>query len=239
VVIAMARSFNGTFDYIECLPGTGLGFSATAFAMACWIKFSAAPGGAVTFLGKGYDGNTAYFFQMNSTNVFVGSYNGTVQGLNAGYPYFNGTWHHLYGDWDGTQWHLYLNGGSLVTPGGSVGPVSTTSNFVIGAAHTGGTSYGQYTAASFAECAVWNGALNTTDIIALSNGRRANTVTSSGKTLLGYWPLLSADASSAPDYSGKGNPGTLHGTALDTDPAALDAWPVAGKASRLLMGVGG
>ena len=205
----MARSFNGTNQAFYADLGTGAptGFTAgQAFSMACWFNLTALPGGVVTFLGKGFDGtNTNYFFQTDATpTVAVGSFNGSVQGINNTYnppsgP--TGVWAHIYGDWDGAAWHLYLNGTSI-SSGGAIGPavITNTRYFVMAAADATGTagSFTQWTNCSLADVAVWNGSLNTTDIqsisgLALGGGAnsaaRANTATSSGRTLLGYWPL--------------------------------------------------
>jgi Concanavalin A-like lectin/glucanases superfamily len=245
----MARSFNGTSQafYADLGTGSPTGLATgTAFSMACWFNLTSLPGGAVTIIGKGFDGsNTNYFFQTDGTpTIAVGSFNGSTQGVNNTYTPGTSVWAHVYGDWDGATWHLYVNG-TNISSGGSVGPVTITlaRYFVMAAADTTATpaSFVQWTPCSLADCAVWNGPLNTTDIGNISgktlgggagSAGRANTATSSGKTLLGYWPL-NGSGSTEIDYSVNGKNATAQGSpGVVADPTQLQPF----GASIVLMG---
>jgi hypothetical protein len=227
----MARSFNGTNQAFYADSGTGAptGLATGAiFSMACWVNFASFPA-VVTFLGKGFDGtNTNYFFQTDTTPlVTVGAFNGTPEGVNGSYVAGTGVWTHVYGDWNGSVWSIWFNGTSQAS-GSTIGPTAITLArfFVMGAADNTGTagSFTQWTACSLADCAVWNGPLNPTDIGNISgktlgggtnSAGRASTATNTGRTLLGYWPLngstnteldLSANSKNA---TGTGSPGVV------------------------------
>jgi hypothetical protein len=230
----MARTFNGTTQYFNCGAAAPLNLSPGApFGMSCWANVPAmATTPAFALMGRGFDssaGHTSYFFQLDSTNIWVGSYDGALHEVGAGYTLLVGNWHHIYGDWTGSTWNMYLDG-TFFSNGQTTGPTSVASSiqFYIGAADNG--SPGNFAACSLADCALWSGPLSSTDIGKLGNNSgsltavRANNSTITSATLRGYWPLNQASGNE-PDQSGNHNDGVaVAAPGFTSDPPALQAF---------------
>jgi hypothetical protein len=242
----MARSFTAaSSEYIDAGGATGSLNVATnsQISFVCWVNFRSLPANQTMF-AKGYDptpNSTAYSLGATSTPTITGgAFNaGTNNGIvwNGGASIVTNTWFHFYVEYNsGTQlWAMYVNGTTIGSNGPIGGPISLTNPlFFLGAVQVFGTGPTQFLDANgMADCAVFDRPLNSTDIghisgLTLGGGAnsayRANAVLSTGAILLGYWPLLSSDASSAPDYSTGGHNGTLHGTSTTADPIQLQAF---------------
>ena len=121
----------------------------------------------------------------------------------------DGNWHHVAATYDGSSWHLYLDGadaGSL-----SVGkPANAATNALtsIGSAlTTGGTAAGFF-AGSIDEVRVWNSARTLTQIQASKDSE----ITTPQTGLLGVWNLNDGSGTSLADNSGNGKTGAAVGT---------------------------
>lgn len=213
----MSRSFNGTSDYIDCGGGSGsLDFADNSVvAGSCWVLFNSLASDRQIF-SKGFDThNTAYELQISGgTQLFWGSYNGSTHG--AGWTFggglSTGQWYHIYCDYDGSTWHLYVNGVSKATSVDAVGPLSTVRDFCIGcvdAPSAGG--FIQLHSGNIADVCLWGGiTLSAGEIASLVAGARPFNIRRS--SIKGYWPL-DGIASTEPDLSSFAHNGTLNGTA--------------------------
>lgn len=226
----MAVVFGGTPDRIECGSSFNLNFTDSApMSMSCWVSVSTlTPAGAQALCGRGFDGTkTAYSLATDNTGPGIDWYSfnsPTVHGfapssaggggviLYSALGWAINQFHHVYGQYDGTQWNIAFDGGFTLTPVTDAGEFNVPApvKFVIGAIDSNGTP-GQFFTGCLADVALYNGPLTATEVTDLGNGTlRPNT--SMSKQLLGYWPLDVA-AATYTDMSGLGNTGTAFGGA--------------------------
>jgi hypothetical protein len=224
----MARSFNGTSDYITIGNIASLNVTG-AMSISAWVYLAAG------FTGSGFksvhgkwaaSGNRSYLLSMGGSSgsfngaVFFADGGGTTYSIVSTQPqsFFVGSWNHIMGTitpgLTGTM-NLYVNGAF----NGTLGITKTALLSNTQANEIGNDTAGDYWNGNLAECAIWNGDLssNLNAIAALGKvgGCRAYKVTD--YALLGYWPLFGYQ-SPEPDMSSNGNVGTLTGTAAANHP---------------------
>jgi hypothetical protein len=262
----MARSFNvgGASNEIIIMSGTGSSGNVLditgPMSVSCWVNFASLnPGTPANIFAKGYDGTsiTAYFLELDTgSELQFATFNSAISGspIGAVWPYtvptdlVTGTWYNIVGTFDGAHWQLYKNNSAALGQlASTTTPQHNAQLFSIGgvlSSLTGTFSPTQFASLNgLADVSVWSGALNTTtDIPLLAGhtgvpGRRANNITSTSATLVGYWPLLQTETLAlAPDHSGNGHDGTATGTTLVGDPPTtmLEAFAGAGGPPMVL-----
>ena len=126
------------------------------------------------------------------------------------------TWYHAAATYDGSEWKLYLNG--ILEANLTVGKVprydSIQDNAVGTALTSGGIPQGYFNG-TVDEVAIWEEALDTTEITAIYNSGNSLDVSSnsgdyqSASNLQGYWNFNEASGNTVTDLSNNSNHGTL------------------------------
>lgn len=227
--------FDGVNDFIDLGNPETLNF-AGVITLSAWVSPSRT-NGLQNIVSHGYrrnpDGEVA--LRILDGQYQVGSWDGAGYGVSAPMaPSDLGSWVHLTGVYDGTNWILYRNGEELARSPGSKGAIPVTANWAIGA-----TGYGteRFFQGEIAEVSMWNRALSATEIKA--NMERSLSGTEAG--LQGYWLLNRSNASSQVlDLTRNNNPGIVKGkdTAIDavicTEYATYSLDPVNGQKTSLM-----
>jgi hypothetical protein len=156
-----ALVLNGTNQYASLGNPAVLNFSGQ-ITLSAWVKASSSTG-AHNLVAHGYDANHEVFLRIASPNYEVGSWvAGTTYSTTYVVPGGDiGTWVHLAGVYDGTRWHLYRNGVPVSSSVQTVGAVTVTSNWAIGA-RGDGTS--RLLAGVIDEVRIYNRALSAAEI---------------------------------------------------------------------------
>jgi hypothetical protein len=212
----MARSFNGTSDYIN-VGSITLG-AATPFSVACWFNINALPTGSnlVNMWAINTTGNTFDFYGNGGSPLIRFINGGTQANASTSGLITPGNWYHGACTYSNPNLTIYINGVSAATAAGGglcsgtfyFGTVDTTQRFFPGA---------------MAEFAAWNTiALTATEVLALARGVRPNVIRPA--SLVGFWPLF-GNQSPEPDLSGNKNNGTLTGTSLAFGPPITQYTP--------------
>jgi hypothetical protein len=216
----MARSFNGSTDYIDC--GASVPNATTAITTAAWVY--------VTSLVPAYQGIYSKSNYPNALNQILVKSSGKfayyvvlvgigLVGLDPGTNAIStGSWHHIAMTFDSADGFLrgYLDGvADGTTSAASGNNLGTTWGGVSTAIGNDLASAGRNFSGTIADAAQWNNvALTPSEIAALASGIRPYRIRRSA--LVGYWPL-EGTASPEPDVIG-GNNGTLTGTSLAANP---------------------
>jgi Concanavalin A-like lectin/glucanases superfamily len=206
---SLARSFNGTSDYI-----TNAGYTIPSggnISFAAWVNPSAFPQigsifGCVNAAGYEFRVDTNGTLELLKQDIAsVGTSTGTIS---------TNTWTQVVATYDGTNLAFYINGSASGTAsntqtiGGAVG-------YNVG---VGRPSDAEFFDGAIADAAVWSVILSDTEISNLASGQRANKIGENANFLI-YWPILGQ--SPEPDQSGGGNNGTLNGTTVVPGPPLL------------------
>lgn len=222
----MARSFNGTSDFIDCsnsstLNPTTLTISAWVYPTnlsgnndggfnECWVccRDDNALGRSYTFGVRGpFGGNQYPELQINGTNLFNLSTGGNPVTTNA--------WWHLLVNGSNGGWTAYTNGAQAGTASNALTPANTTGKTTIGKRTYSG--FEGWWPGRLADVAIWNVILTAGEAAGLATGARPYTVRPA--SLLGYWPLDGL-ASPEPDFSRNALNGSLTGTSAAAGPPA-------------------
>jgi Concanavalin A-like lectin/glucanases superfamily len=229
--VDLARSFNGTSDFIYSAPGALI--TNLPLTFSCWFQISASGPGILMFACNGAsssDATTASQFEpvlcVNNVNKLQGGWYdlGTGHQQIVGSSAVNdGVWHHaLITVPNGGNVQLYLDGASLGTV--SVpSPEQSATQLFLGDGKAAATwpnlnAGHNYFDGNSTDAAVWNTVLNSTQISNLASGQRANTI-GANANLIDYLPILGQ--SPEPDESGNGNNGVLTGTTVVAGPPSL------------------
>ena len=136
-------------------------------------------------------------------------------------------WHHAAATYDGTTWHLYLDGspdGSLAV--GQPANAQTNTLTTVGSALTTAGAPAGFFAGVVDEVRIWSVARTAAQIAAAKN-----TETTGAQTgLLGRWGLNEASGSTAADSSGNTVTGTLVGS-----PSRVAGFPIATNAAPVAV----
>ena len=200
-----AIGFDGTDDRIT--TGSNIGISGTnAFTMMCWFNLNVL-GNHQTLMASGGSGaNTRNTFLVYNTNKLAWN-NGIGANdfqVSSGTTFTTGTWYYGAVTYDGnTTIKLYVNGvlkGTKTTVNDSEAINFTNSALVIGRRNPSQNDL--YFNGQISQCAVYNSALEPSDILGIYNlGRRNTDLSVSYSTnLIGYW-LLNPTHSN-PDLTG-------------------------------------
>lgn len=232
----MARSFNGTTDYIS----TGqAGPSATCpITISAWAQTASFTNGTMYTIAQfGVDNNISLNYRLNflgkgastvameadcrSTSADEVADTSTTASINTwvhGCAYFLNSGGHV-------QPNVLINGGGLVS-GGTTHNISVASvkGVAIAALDLLGTGQFNFGVTRVADVGVWNVQLSAGEISALAAGARPYTIRPSA--LIAYQPL--GLSSPEVDLSGNKNNGTVHGTSVVADPSIMmftPRWP--------------
>jgi len=209
----MARLFDDASK--EYLVYAGIPVTAYPFTMACWFMSDINAGAAsnqtlIALSNTAVWHRLAIFGNVAGDPVRVQTNTSTTGNADTSTGYSTNVWQHAAGVWASTTSRTaYLNAGGAVTDTSSqiFGAVSDTYISAVDLSV-------QWMSGRIAEAAIWNVALNATEILALSKGVHPLTVRPDA--IAAYWPLFGLD-SPEPDLSpatvaATRYPLTLHGS---------------------------
>jgi hypothetical protein len=133
-----ALSFDGVNDYVGLGNPSSLNFSGQ-ITFGAWIK-PQANDGLRNIAAHGYrlSPNQEVFFRINTGSYQVGSWDGDSRVTSYAIPAEDvNNWVHLVGLYDGSNWKLYRNGVAVSSASYSVGAITVSENWAIGARGTG------------------------------------------------------------------------------------------------------
>lgn len=201
----MARRFTST-NKIDA--GTAVASFTTPITISCWYKDTDA-GSNQSLVALYVDSSNFLALKLQFNDGATALY--LLADANGHHSVLSGSinaWHHGCGVFTSTTSRtVYLDGVAGSTDTFSVAPTGTP-DFIIGFS-------GSVLTGSIADVAIWNVALNASEIAALARGVRPNNIRTSA--LIGWWPLDGL-SSPEPDLSGNSHNGTLTGTALANGP---------------------
>ena len=218
----MARSFNGTSDFISVADASSLDLS-NAFTLAFFFK-PPSEAGWRGLVNKRAGGNNATNYGINynqdaGTDLLqflyktgAGAFRILSTAFAANWP--AGTWHHFLGtatqNGTSTDLRIYKNGSLLAGPSTLADNVAPNNVALeIGRSSVGA---GEFTGSTIAEVALWNRAISAAEAAAIYY--RGPLAVPSG---LVFWQRLGM-GSPEPDWSGNVNNGTLTGTTVADHP---------------------
>lgn len=233
----MARSFNGTSDYIKQInsftPAAPYSIAAwfnpanTTGQMELMINQSGSLGAAVALEFRGDQA-----FKSVNANIFGPGYSAGAHATTA-VAVANAWYHAGLVQTDATHTAAYLNGGSKGTGVGSGAEnLGTIGETFLGAydGTNSGNGTGGFVSGLLADVAYWTVALTDFEVLALANGARPYQIRP--KSILRYWPL---DGLASPEPCLIGSTvlspanGTLTGTAKGFGPPVMlftPRWPM-------------
>ena len=208
-----ARKGDGIDDTV--VAGSSI-TSPANYTWCMWYQNASAPGtvevdqplnfsntNADTSFGFSWDHHNSTFTQA----AFHREAGGTFQAAQLTSILSFDTWYHICGTYDGTDLKSWLDGtNEATTPAAELGATAPTPSALAGRAGTAAFDDG-----TIAETALWNVALTSDEIGALSGGQ-AVSMTRPGSLVL-YWPLWGV-ASLEPDLSGNANNGIVTGATV-------------------------
>lgn len=204
--------FNGLDTLVECTD-TGLPSGNAPRTVSAWIKIES----------FGVGGPTIGYITSYGVDGANNAFYGTVDGANAGGPYFTvgragggdnprwgrpqlGTWYHVLVSHDGAVTSIYVNGGNRVTSSRSYA-TTLSGKFLIGS-YIGG--YPPTLHGAMSDVRIYDRALSATEVASLFESEATppdNTFMSNG--LVAYYPFNG----NANDESGLGDHGySIHAT---------------------------
>lgn len=217
----MARSFNGTSDFIV---NVNAAFSTNIdFTFACWVFLSNLTQGSRFFAhgNTGTGADQALAFNIESAGKFTASVDGIATSAVANANAVVNTWYHV------ALVHvaatnvttLFINGVAQTTTATAASSVSGANAVTIGVTST---ETSRFLAGNMADAAIWSLALTANELLGLANGARPYQIRPAN--LLRWWPLDGIQ-SPEPDLSGGAFNGTLTWTALVFGPPFMPFTP--------------
>lgn len=210
---AGAYSFNGSSQYVDM--GTGL--QATPYlTVSAWVNTSSAslsqtavsryttnstPNGD-WFLGVGSTANSFTFSLKNSSSTVSAQ-------SSASYP--PNAWHNIVGVYDGSTIRLFVDGTLAKSTTAALGTMTTPTESLRIGARANNVNYWN---GSVDDTRVYNRALNTSEITALSTQYNSNFQATSGENGLAAWWRMDGNAK---DSSPNASDGTVTSATLTTD----------------------
>lgn len=176
-----ALVFDGVDDYVGLGTPSSLNITGN-ITINSWVNLTAFPSVIGTIYEKGYDNNndqTFFRFRNNSgTQVLeIGTYqqsNNTnyLTTYNIGSSITTGTWNNIVGQYNGSNWNLYLNSVLVSTTLQNQGPLPSTAPVSIGAAFIS-SGYARFINGTISVVQVYNRTLTATEVLQNFNATRA------------------------------------------------------------------
>lgn len=187
----MARSFNGTSDYL--IYATAIR-TTTPLTFACWAKWNTL-GTNTMLMTIGDNASTTtllnrFRLNKNASDILqAAAANTTTSGNSAsGTIAATNTWYHCAAVFTSSTSRLgYLDGVAGTANTTSITPGSLDDT-TIGASTFGSGSVGTYMNGQIAEAGIWSVALTADEIASLAKGVSPNFIRPA--SLLAYWPLI-------------------------------------------------
>ena len=185
----MARSFNGTSDYL--IYNTAV-VTTTPLTMACWAKWDAT-GQATIMMRIGDNAATtgllnSFGLRKNASDIVIASTaNTTTTGASsASSAIVANTWYHCAGVYtSATSRQLYINGAAQTANPTSLTPSGLDDTKIGAATYTSGVI--TYMNGQIADAGIWNVVLTAAEIESLSKGIPPSFIRP--ESLVAYWPL--------------------------------------------------
>jgi hypothetical protein len=209
-------NFDGTNDYVNFGTGNSLNLS-TGGTISMWFKKNGNGGGSYQALIQRFDASvTGYQIYINNSDNIVRFYTNTV--LASTYTLSDSNWHHYVVVNDGTTTHFFVDGVARGSGAQSMVSVTSPTTNNIGNYSSSGITNG-----AFDEVRIYSRALSATEVGALySSGAEKLKVGPSNSGLVGYWSFNDGTGTTAADFSGNGNTGTL--TNMSAPATATSGW---------------
>ena len=181
--------------------------SNSAYTVSAWVKPDAT--GNLNIIGAMDSGNRWYFRVLNGHASYAyGAASGGNNYQGTATPVTLNTWSHIMFTFDGSTTHkIYVNGVLKITQSnGSAQTITNSQNAYIGALNNNGSTQ-NYFDGQIDEVAIFNRALNTTEIAALYDGTGSNirpsNLMATDLNPIAYYPLgEQAQNSGYPSASG-------------------------------------
>jgi hypothetical protein len=175
--------FDGADDYIALGTPNSLNLLGT-ITINSWVKITAfsTVGNIGTIYEKGYDNNNDQIFFRFRNNagtqvIDVGTYKGSnntnyLTTYTIGSSITTGTWNNIVGQYDGTNWNIYLNSVLVSSTLQNQGPLTSTSPSSIGAAFIS-SGYARFLNGNIANLQIYNRALSSTEVLQNYNAQKS------------------------------------------------------------------
>jgi len=211
-----ALNFDGVNDYVDTGADTPFDFGANPFSVSFWAK-RAGTGGS-NIVGK-YLNIAGWYAQFMADDRFMSDARSDINN----YVRFTATsattdtnWHHyVCVRTTATNIDCYKDDAMMVGTDTSAGTpnVNSVGNLILGGVVTSGDTFFN---GSLDDVRVYNRALSRVEVTSLYNSGTAKLKAPDNTGLVGYWSFEDGRGSTATDFSGNGNAGTLTNFALST-----------------------
>ena len=157
-----AQTFDGVDDSVTIPNTDSLNFTGE-ITLSAWVKVESATGFRGIVEHGFYSGREVYLRIANG-KYQAGSNNGTDHYAEATVDSADiGTWVHLVGTYDGTNWNLYKNGELVSSTVSAVGAITVDCDWLIGASQYPG----RFFKGKIREAGIWNTALTAAEAATL------------------------------------------------------------------------
>jgi hypothetical protein len=187
----------------------------------------------IYMLGLRYDGSVSNRELVFEVQDAVSSYKTAVGSIVQ-----TDKWYHVVGRYDGSFFKAYLNGtevGSVAAP--SAPKNGDASNILVLGRDLFNGAAARYFDGKIDDVRIYNRSLSPTEITTLYQSSSVTHSPPNNLGLVGYWPFNEATSTTAGDFSGWGNTGTLNTFAAP--PTSASGWAVSGKRGGALRFDGG
>jgi len=202
----VARSFTASTHKVAITAPNPSGYSA--LTITSWFNIKGT--GNASFDGiVVYSNTTGMWWQPPSGKILYEAGGGVSTGTVT--IAANSGWHHVTLTWvSNVTFSSYIDGNLDFSTVVNATPLTSTTTLTLG-----NDTSTEWLNGYLADCAIWNAALNASEIAALQTGFRPSSIRP--KSLQGYWPLDGIQTTE-PDLSGLANNGTVTGAVYTPGP---------------------
>ncbi len=212
-----ALSFDGSAEYVNIPDNNQLQVTGS-LTLAGWVyRRGDSTGSSGTIIGKDLDLNAGYSLEVKDSSeaspdkvrCLLNGLSGNSLHSTASIP--NNTWTHIACVYNGSTIQVYINGQSSGSVN-STGSISTSTD-ALRIGHSKGTSNASnYFNGDIDDVRIYNRSLSATEIAALYNVGAQRVIVANKTGLVGYWSFNEGTSTTAGDFSGSVNNGTLTGS---------------------------